>query len=44
MRCRNFNTIQKEKQYQNGECNYKQLEIDFGKTMCRDAIKVPMAN
>ena len=41
---RNFNTLQNEKQYQNAECNYKQLEIDFGKTMYRDAIKVPMVN
>ena len=44
MKCRNFNTLQNEKQYQNAECNYKQLEIDFGKTMYRDAIKVPMIN
>ena len=44
MKCRNFNTLQNEKQYQNAECNYKQLEIDFGKTMYRDAMKVPMVN
>ena len=33
-----------ERQYQNDECNYKQLEIGFWKSMCSDAIKVPMAN